>query len=299
MALTLGLSENDYMMISTRMSNSDPSVFTNSLYTNIDNMMSEKNISIPKLFILTFNNIVRYTLVNTLGKIVIIMLLISLFLINPNKKWMALLTFAMICSYFLLFGILGRTVERVTTNIYFFALITLLFCYNKSDYSIFYNKMTSRITKRTNTLVISIIISLFTISITPYGDLKAERDKSESEIFDYIEQNTQNFYALTLGVSNEYALIDNLLMYDEYWNTWNSFYLTQFPISSHENAKFQKYSVGNLYKDSINSDIIRIVDKEYIDIIIAHIQEHYDSKATIELVDSIGNYNIYKIVQKR
>ena len=55
---------------------------------------------------------------------------------------------------------------------------------------------------------------------------------------------------------------------------------------------------GYIYKDAVDSEVIRIIDNTHIDMIETYIREHYCEKAKAVQIDEINGYNVYKIISE-
>jgi hypothetical protein len=121
-------------------------------------------------------------------------------------------------------------------------------------------------------------------------------DKSSAEVLQYMEADKDHFYVYTRSGVYEYLAVENLLDINDYWDTGNAFYISQYAFSPKEKSKFSAYGITNLYEDSVNSDTIRFVDCKNIETIVCYIKEHYCENAEAVPVDEVNNMTVYRIV---
>lgn len=112
------------------------------------------------------------------------------------------------------------------------------------------------------------------------------------------EEYGENKYFYVHNGFYECRAVKNLLYMNNYWRTDNSFYSSNYDISPNEISKTTLYHIGNLYRDAVNSDTIRFIDKENMNVIEIYIREHYCSTAHAVVEDEIEGYQVYKIIDE-
>lgn len=283
----LGIKEIDYHMIKTRMADSDPSFFTSELLLSIANGKVSKKSFVTKNFfyelLLNLKNIICTMPLGLLATLALCFLLLF-----GDHRLSVFLNTLVTLAYIFLFTYLGRTVERVEICILFFSIVSLFLCSLKQD-----EIQISSIKKVI--LLVSIVLTL--VSSFSNNRIHIKRVVTDYQnIYYYTESDTNHFYLFSTGTLVEYIAVPNLLLSKYYWNTSNTFYLTQFPISPHEKSKLETYMIENIWSDCVDSKTIRIVDISNIDLMVEYIREHYCSTARAELVDVVNIFKIYRII---
>ena len=290
---SIGITLADYSMIMTRMSNSDPSYFSVNLNKKI------ASISKNSIFhnILDFSGIRNQLLFcfNNAYCLFVVSILV-LFLITYNNKLNTILIFVAIISYLMLFQAIGRKVDRVLVCIFFYAFSTMLLCLAKE----FKTYSVENIKHKRIILMLIIILFISNTHCFMHNNLMTPKHTNEdyTSIYDYTESDKEHFYLYASGCFVEHEAVKNLLLSSNYWDTSNTFYMTQFPISPHEKYKLDFYHIDNIYKDCINSQIIRIIDRGNIGIILDYIHAHYCESASAVLIDTVGCFSIYTIISE-
>lgn len=292
----LGISENDYNMVAARFSNSDSTVFTDDMYHQIIEHSSKKwKMEYSSETIKGWcRSIGTYLVRSCFGWYVLGALFLALAYYKGKKKWLPLLTIACLGAYLLMFCIMGRVVNRVIFGVYLCAGITLLICYDPDDLSDRAKKIGDKLQACRREYVFYLFLAVFTV----FMGVKHQRSLLPDiiGIYDYMEEHEDNFFFYTKF--SEYRAVDNLMLMSDYWDTGNTMYSSDYDTAQNNISKFQKYGITNIYKDAVDSDMIRIIDNTSIDMIETFIQEHYCESARAVKIDDINGYNVYKIVSE-
>lgn len=289
-----GITENDCSMIEHRLSNSDNEYFTPELYEVFIANFSQKwktDVSNDTLKI-WIRHIGKYLTKSMFGWFILVSLLAGFIHADRKSKWIAGLDLACLCSYLVLFCIMGRVVDRVSFCVYLWAGVTLLSGCGFHRIEVENGRAFRRIPQKAAVASGCFMIAVFAV----FMGMKYQRhtDPKIAELYDYMGENRQYFYVYS-GFS-EYRSIENLLCMSDYWNTDNSFYSSNYDISPNEMSKMQAYNIKNIYRDAVDSDIIRFMNVDYMDMIETYIREHYCSTAEAVLQETVDGYNVYKIV---
>lgn len=285
-----GITENDCEMIRLRMSNSDNEYFSPELYQVFISEFSEKwqvDLSKETLYIWIVKN-GRYLCKSMFGWFILVMLFLGFLKSGRKDKWLIALDFAVFGAYLLLFCILGRIVDRVSFCVYLLAGTAML---NACRFPVgCWTEKEESSLKR----IVPIGILILAFAAGMGVKYHHQTDDTVAKLFDYMEANKDYFY-VHYGF-HECKSVKNLLFTKDYWNTDNSFYSSNFDVSPNEISKTSAYHIDNLYRDAVNSDTIRFINKENMDVIETYIREHYCSTAQAVLVDELEGYQVYKIV---
>lgn len=291
-----GISENDYNMVAARFSNSDSTVFTNDVYHKLIETSSQKwklDYSFETLGIWC-RNIGSYIVRSCFSWYILGSLLLALLVYKGKKKWIPLLTMACLGAYLLVFCVMGRVVNRVVFGVYLCAGITLLICYHRDDLTEKAKRIEDKLQCRKIIYALYLCLAVFTVCM----GFKYHRTLLPDiiGIYDYMEEHEDNFYFYTKF--SEYKAIDNLMLTRDYWNTENTMYSSDYDTARNNISKFEKYGIENIYKDAVDSEVIRIIDNTHIDMIETYIREHYCESAKAVQIDEINGYNVYKIISE-
>lgn len=293
-----GITENDCNMVKSRMSNSDSQYFTNELYqTMIDHFSQRWNINISADMVKDFaKDIGKYLSKSVFGWFILLLLAFVFFCLRPKHRWLPVLTALSLATFLTFFYIMGRVVNRISFGIYLWVGITLLICLESAD-------MTEKCRKALQGVLKSRVIKsgavLLLLAGTAAMSAKYQRQVNGeiAEAFDYMTENREYFYFYT-RISEEKA-INNLLLMKDYWDTGNCFYSSNFDVSVNDFSKMQTYGIDNIYRDAVDSDVIRFVDNMHMEQIEQYVREHYCADAKAVQVDKVGNYNVYRIVSQQ
>lgn len=289
-----GITENDCDMIRYRMSNSDNEYFTPELYEVFITHFSQKweaDLSGDELQI-WMGQLKKYLTGSMFGWFILSSFLVGFLTANSKNRWIIGINFACLCSYLILFCVMGRVVDRVSFGVYLWAGIALL---NGCEFHRV--KAEKRFALNAAFHHAAVALScLFIIGFTVFMGIKYQRHVNPeiAELYDYMEENRQYFYVYS-GFS-EYRSIPNLLYMSDYWNTNNSFYSSNYDISLNEISKMSEYGIKNIYRDAVDSDAIRFINNESMDVIETYIREHYCSTAKAVLQETAAGYSVYRII---
>ena len=287
-----GISENDRRMVEVRMSNGDDDYFTMDLYHVFIEHFSEKwefDVSVETLE-MWVKELAKYLVHSCFGGIVLASLLAEFLCGDVKNKIIVFLTSSCMLCYLFLFCMMGRVVDRVSFGVYLWGIIVLITsCDFRPPKKMW--KMTIR-----QKQIVKFCSVLFILVFAVGMSVKHQRKTNETiaELYDYMEQGTEYFYFYS-GFS-EYRSIENLLLMHDYWDTRNSFYSSNYDICPNEKVKLHEYGIENIYKDSVDSEVIRFINRSDMDIIETYIREHYCSTARAVGIDELGEYTVYRIV---
>lgn len=290
--LKYGVTENDHEMIRLRMSNSDDEYFTPELYRTLISEFSEKwnvDLSRETLYQWFLKNM-QYLKKSMFGWFILAMFLLGFLRGDHKSKWVIGFDFIVFGLYLFLFCVLGRIVDRVSFCIYLLAGTAIL---NSCKFSACCCTEGKQIHLKA-VIPLAALIMVFTVGM----GIKYQHQVNPeiAGLFDYMEAHQEHFYVHS-GFY-ECRAVKNLLYMKDYWNTNNSFYSSNYDISPNEISKTSVYHIDNLYRDAVNSDIIRFINKENMDVIETYIREHYCSMARAVAVDEIEGYQVYKIIDE-
>ena len=236
----IGVSESDYILLKTRMSNSDPSFFTKDLLEKIYRISPTSfrlRLSVLGDFFVTLKIVLHSSLAYSL-----FVACLFAYISDRKNRIAFLLILCLVFGYIFLFQLMNRVVIRVITCVFFFALASVLI--NHKEHFFYAGDKTFHTIEKKPILYfifVSVLIISFCVSNTVEKHEKNDRYK---EIYDYTEENDDYFFLFSAGSNCEYMAVDNLLLSNRYWDTTNTFYLTQFAVSPNEMSKTKIYGLN-------------------------------------------------------
>ena len=301
---SIGLSKNDYELIGTRMSNSDPDYYTTDKYRKIANTVIQRKekTGFRDVCSIAWSQFAEFVRQNNLARAGMSLLLLSAFAIDRRNKWIPMIIMGMIFLYFLFFSWYGRMMVRVEVSIIWGAMVAFLLTFREIDYSDLVTRTATW--KKTGKRVLCFLTGIIFVSCVafPISNYYPRRiDLKKEEQFLYTEKDTGHFYEYLSGSYREDTAVRNLLLTDDYFCTKNMHLMTQFPISDQNYSKLDSYGIKNLFIDCIDSEVIRIVGgEESCRIFLNYLREHYCSSAEMVLIDDIYyGIGIFKVVSEQ
>lgn len=301
----LGISAEDLKAYKTYIIDLD--VLNNESFEKLLNGNIYKNTVLDMLYyckLLILNNCIK----SIYFYIFVVFALLAIF---SNKKRLpyiiiqVLLQFTIICAEFFYLYYNWRVYERVISGVYFAGIISMFF-------SIDYNNLFDNsliISKKYLNNILCVCLSLITLSmcgfvaVNLYHYQKVEYpkitqlEKDSKHFYDEIAKDKDTLYIydvyhLRYPIQKAYGVYDqpkigsinNALPCGDWYLNWP----TTFKI-------YSKYGVSNVFKDCVNNEKIYFVPNSD-SLIESYIKENYNSNAHFELVKTIGEQNIYKVV---
>lgn len=298
----LGISENDLKAYHDRYI-FDLSVFTNE---NLQKLVDGKIYQNGIMDILHYFKmlILARSLLSIYFYIFILAVLLSIYSNKKNLKYIILQTFIMYATFFYLYYI-WRPVERALIGVQFAAIISILY---SVDYDNLLNKKiikSQEFSKKFVCTVLSITTALscgfvgyniYHYKTIDYPEL-VKTEQENQDFYEGIAKDTDHLYiydvlCLKYHIQWMYGVyeapvtgsLDNILPAGDWYLNWP----TTFEV-------YSRYGVKNVFEDCINNDNIYFVSWEN-SLTEQYIKENYNENAHFELVKTIGEQNIYKVV---
>lgn len=292
----LGLSENDASMI-RRKSVSDPAFFDMERVSALRNAVSY-NWSLSYFF----NNIIRLAgraiktlLVNELEYYCYGIIVLGFLLLQKRERILPVASILMIVSYLILFAFMGRLVERVVLGVVLLSTVPVLISLDDVITDI-------GLSMKFRKIFISIFIVMIILPLIGIGSLSNRRSEllqmDVQELADYIVDDEEHLYIYSKGLDQNYKAVNNLLFSKDYYSDKNTVYVNMPVTEPYEKIKLERYGVKNIYKDSVDSNVIRFIIDDDVEQIEKYINEHYCPEAEIVLDKVVANYTIYRVVSK-
>lgn len=302
----LGVSRNDYTLWFTYAMLGDNDILTNDLYkaiTDIDEGESDDHIG---KIINSLKNLLRYWTSNTAFYFFVFSAILFMLLNPPALYYMVGVILSACIASYVYMSVMGRTQHHVDVVVYLLASL-LVFHYIEPN---------GKMPKKKVIAILTMLIGFTLIhdfyaeinSSSYYGTELTGRVASQKNLY---EENYKMYKYMSLDADHLYVIpaqetnltfscftVFNVIPKGFYHNIYR---INMNHIPTHLSI-LRKYEVENIWRDSVNSDVIRFaVSKQLsyqMDSIITYINEHYATHAEYELADSIGTMNIYRIHTK-
>ncbi len=290
----LGMSENDVRMI-CRKCESDPEYYSiDRLQSLVDNVSYKWSFSyFADNLVALFYRCLHLLLVNELEYFVYIFIILSFILLPKWKKLLPIGIGLMIGCYMLLFAVMGRLVERVIVAMVMLAILPAIISLIDTD----------RILKGSSLRILRICIIVVTLGFCPFliksciiNQRTSFLKEEVGEFATVISQDKEHLYAYSKGLDQNYKAVKNLLLTSDYFPEENYFYLNMSPLAPFEKWKLDNYDISNVYNESVNSEVIRFILGDDVDIVQTYINEHYCENATLVFETEMNGYTIYKVI---
>ncbi len=317
---SIGISENDYLML-RKWNFGDPDFYTLEQMKKVQKIVSDYEASLD-LDRDAIKNILRYRNYWAYPSLLACVLLAFLSIIfNKRYWWCSLLAGGLGYLYLYYFVYSGKIVYRIEYGVFLCVFLTIIYFWDKTYCRIFKNKL-----EICNICVI--LIALLVLYQAPtyrlnrwaefiYGqeykdyvednfynswDYDSRRYRCSvyntdayMELQNEVVSNPRNFYFLNFHTAIQTLYLAFNPMWDEQKYMWeNVSYLGSVTVNHPDDLSVLKQgNIENPLKDLVN-DNVYLIDNFYYEETLKYIQEHYYSKARMELYKTVDGFKIWK-----